>query len=505
MSRRPSFLAIFFTVLAVAFTIVLVARIRSYRSAGAPDRAIAVDDRVEPAAGVVDDAQAGGGANVSLTEAARAREEKLQAALREPLPPGAPPRSAARTAGQVSPDVRQVPQAPPPPREPTLLQKVGGAMSSIFGGGGARPAAITPPAQENRKREPSDAESDVQPPQLHALDFTPPQIRDGEFTVLSVIAGDDLSGVASVSGVIASPSGSVQGFAASREGETNRYTARIQVPADAPEGIWRVNYLSLSDHARNNVSLTAAQGRLPATASFRVTSARSDSSPPTLKAVWLEQLVMKVGEPNRLFVQAEDDKSGLSAVTGVFVSPQKTARVSFGCTVRPDATWECAVIPPRCLDCGRWQLEQLQLHDKANNMAVLRSDQPLVSAVQLDITGEQCNAGAPHLSSIVLNPNVVSNAEANTIVVAATLTDSTCGVASVSGNAVGPASAGSPRIYFTFSRGAGGEWTALLSVPKHAASGTWRISTIQVIDRGQNLKLYSESDPVLRGVVFAVQ
>lgn len=502
MSRRPSFLAVFFTLLAIVFTVALVVRLRSYRRAGAVVTAthaeqLSISPGAEPVATatIVDGTLADGATAEEIT---RARQRKLEEILRAAPPPAAS--SVSKGEMKQSP---LTPDTAPATASPSIVERVGGAVAGIFGGG-TRPSA--PPSRgERAAREPSDADSDIHPPQLLGVEFTPPQIRDGESTTLWILSRDDVSGVATVTGVIASPSGSVQGFAAQREGETNRYLAKISVPADAPAGVWRINNLNLSDQAKNSITLTAAQG-LPPSASFRVASERSDSTPPTLTGIWLDKLVMRAGERNLLFVNAEDDKSGVAAVTGVFLSPSKTARISFGCTARTDGAWECPLTPPVCLDCGRWQLEQLQIHDKARNMAVLRADQPMVSSLQLDIIGEQCDSGTPHLSSVVLQPNSVSNAEASTIVALATITDDTCGVSSVSGNAVGPSAAGSPRIHFSFTRGGEGQpWTANISVPKHAASGTWRISSVQVLDRGQNLKVYNEADPVLTGVAFRVQ
>ena len=88
---------------------------------------------------------------------------------------------------------------------------------------------------------------------------------------------------------------------------------------------------------------------------------------------------MRAGEKNTVFVQAEDDKSGVSLVSGVFVSPSKQARIGFGCRAGANGTWECTVSPPACLDCGAWQLEQIQLQDKANNMATFRGDNQIVA------------------------------------------------------------------------------------------------------------------------------
>jgi len=43
-----------------------------------------------------------------------------------------------------------------------------------------------------------------------------------------------------------------------------------------------------------------------------------------------------------------------------------------------------------------------------------------------------------------------------------------------------------------------------LIVPRLAAKGVWRVSFIQVLDRGQNLKAYTGGDPLLAGVTFVV-
>ncbi|HEX8618436.1 MAG TPA: hypothetical protein VF911_12680, partial [Thermoanaerobaculia bacterium] len=237
--------------------------------------------------------------------------------------------------------------------------------------------------------EEDDPDTDVSPPQLLAAQFQPVEVHDGEETVFAAVVNDNRSGVRSVSGVIASPSGSMQGFACTRESpETNRFIARIVIPNDAPAGVWIVKYLTLTDQASNSVNLSSAQGGLPPSASFRVTSADADATGPQLKSVWLDKQAMRAGERNTVFVQADDDKSGVSLVSGVFVSPAKSARVGFGCRSGGSGTWECVISMPVCLDCGTWRLEQLQLQDKANNLATFRNDNELVSRTLLDIIGD---------------------------------------------------------------------------------------------------------------------
>jgi hypothetical protein len=351
----------------------------------------------------------------------------------------------------------------------------------------------------------TDKTSDTHAPTLISVMFNPPEVHDGEETTLLVSATDDLSGVRSISGTIMAPSGAVQGFALQREAETERYVAKITVPKDAAEGVWSVNYLSLIDNASNAATITAAQGGLPGTASFKVVSSRSDASGPSLKALWIERPAMKAGEKNTIFITAEDDKSGVNLVSGVFISPAKHARIGFVC--RPGSgSWECELSTPACIDCGDWQLEQVQLQDKANNMTTISASNPLVANLRVNITGDRCDSTPPALQSIVLDRAVVPNIEESVITISATASDDSCGIMSMSGQVTGPATGGAaPRLYFSFTPAGDPIWVGRITVPKLAAKGMWRISWIQVLDQGHNLKTYSQGDPALGAAAFLVQ
>src|SRR5207253_4235076 len=176
---------------------------------------------------------------------------------------------------------------------------------------------------------------------------------------------------------------------------------------------------SLSDNASNTQNLNFAQGALPASSQFRVTSSRPDSQAPTVKAVWLDKQAINTNEKVTVFVTAEDDNTGVNLVSGVFQSPSKLARIGFGCRPGDGTTWQCEVTPPKCLDCGNWQLEQIQMQDKANNMATVRIDNPIIGAVKLNVTGDSCDSTPPALTSLALDPPVVSNAEVSTITLTA--------------------------------------------------------------------------------------
>jgi hypothetical protein len=336
------------------------------------------------------------------------------------------------------------------------------------------------------------------------VEFTPPEVKDGEQTMLLVQATDALSGIRSVSGTLAAPTGAVQGFACQKEGESGRFMARISVPRDAAEGVWQINHLSILDNA-NNIATFTPRGTLPPTANFRVVSSRPDGTGPTLKALWIDKRSMQGGEKNTLFVEADDDKSGVNLVTGIIQSPSRLARVGFVCRTNGPATWACEITAPACADCGEWRLEQLQLQDKANNMTTVRPDNPLVGAIRVDVSSAACDATPPQLLSVTLDQNAISNAQAGSIGISATLSDDACGVLSVSGHATGPSPTGAPLHFFLSVTGDPQTWSGKISIPQLLAKGMWRIVRMQVLDKGQNLKTYSSADPVLAGAVFEVR
>lgn len=531
MTRKFSFLSIFFLVLGAVLAVAITLRVRSYAADeelrrvhdGVATESETVDprrpravtianDELTPVANAAEPVQTMPSAD-RLAQIAKAREERYNELLRA----GAPPAAAAaqvRAESAGHGEGEGVATVAAPKKEPSLVTRVVTPIASALGINRPQPnPRPTPPQQQPPQKnpekpseptEPPDPESDVLPPQLLALEFMPNQVKDNETTTLMAHVVDDLSGVATVSGVISSPTGALQGFACQREGETQRYIAQVKVPQDAAEGVWKVNYLTLADNARNSINLAAAQGMLPPTAAFRVTSSNSDATGPTLKAVWIDRQAMKAGERNTVYVQAEDEKSGVNVVSGVLISPSKNARIGFGCQLNGQGVWECPVTPPACLDCGLWSLEQIQVQDKASNMTNFRSDNPLVKTIHVDISADQCDSQPPQITSLTLDPLVVSNSEANTIVARVAVTDDVCGVANLSGQAAGPGTGPSaPRLYFSFERQAD-QWIARISVPKHAARGVWKIVWIQVLDAGHNLKAYSERDPALQGVTFRV-
>jgi len=516
--KRSTFLPLFFTALAIVFGIAVWVRLSAFEiendvtpvSSVNESQATATSDGAPAETGTIVDVGSTGTADAATSLNASARQQRYNELLRTP-PPAAP--------------------TPPPAPKESFIERVVNPIASALGMNRTKPqsANVAPPkpaqpqAQqrqqqpgaaddatknqtEQKLREEQDPEADVIPPQLMGVEFVPAQVQDNGETTLAAHVTDNLSGVRSVSGVISSPSGALQGFACQREGEGDRFVARIRVPPDAADGDWVVKYLSLSDNANNSVNINQASGQLPISAKFRVSSSASDSTPPVLRSVYLERRSMNAGDRNTVFVQAEDEKSGVSLVSGVFVSPSKQARIGFGCRPGNGGAWECTVSPPACLDCGAWQLEQVQVQDKANNMATFRADNQIIGQIVLDISGDKCDAGPPQITALAVNPMVVSNAEGGTINITAVVQDDACGVASLSGQAIPAGATSGQRIPFSFDPSSDGQnFSGRIVVPKHAAKGVWTIGWIQALDKGHNLRAYGAGEPVLQRVTFTVE
>lgn len=525
---KLSFLPAFFLVLGAFFAVAVFLRVRGYQTAGELPQELAAT--AAPAAVIPEQATV-------ATDTGQIVELAPDGSVIAGTGTSERDRAAAASARQQRYNelLREAPPVPPLAPEQTMFQKIVSPITNALGITDKKPAAAPPrppvaprpaiqqqasqqqqqqpqqPQQDNSSKEPekqSDEDSDTKAPQLVGLEFAPPQVKDGGETSLIATVIDNLSGVRSVSGVISSPAGATQGFAGQREPETNRYVARIQIPTGAAEGMWKISYLSLSDHAGNSVQLTAAQGMLPQSAAFRVSSSNSDSKGPTLTNVLLERNAIRAGEKTTIVLEVEDDKSGVKVASGVFVSPGKQARLGFGCNPGPNGgtTWHCDFTPAPNVECGLWQLDQIQLQDNARNMSTFRGESALVKNVQLDISGQGCDSLAPTLTLVTLQPTVVANGEASNISVMAQVTDDISGVAHINAQAYGPTGPSGPRISFSLTNpGSGPNWTGVLNVPKNAANGTWSIGWVQVIDKAQNLRIYTSNDPVLANVKFQVE
>jgi hypothetical protein len=513
-------------ILGIAFVVAIVFRLRTFDASTANGRGVSTtgnaaattsppagDDSV-PDTGTMFIVENATSAPARSTTNATSRGQRYEDLLRSSPPPGVtiptPPKPAEkqsllqRVASAIGLGEEKKAVSAPPPPAPRAPRPSNRLPQQASQSGSSNQTQSSAPESKANPAEESDAESDTRPPQLAGLEFMPNQVQDGETTVLAISANDDLSGIRTISGVIGNPAGATAGgFSAQLDPDSNRFLARIVIPKDAAEGSWHIKYLTMSDNASNSVHLAYGQGLAPGIATFRVTSSRSDAKGPELKSLWIDKRTMSAGEKNTVFVQAEDDKAGVQIVSGVFVSPSKLARIGFGCKLGGSGAWECSIPVPECVDCGVWQLEQIQMQDKANNSTTVRLDNQMVSNIQVDISGDRCDGAAPVLTGLSLNPTSVANGQPVVIQVAATIQDDNCGGSTLSGLVTGPQG---QRLNIHFYQSKDGQnFTGTIKLDGAQARGKYVVAWIQALDKGQNLKAYSANDPLVSRATFTVE
>jgi len=508
---RLPFLPAFLTILGVAFAVVLIARIRSY--SGAPGGAGEGSEVAATSGGTSTSASSSSTSNDLADEttstivpagtassgAMSARERRYRELLSAP-----PPKGLAVAPSQQQP-VHTIAAAKPPEKPQSTISKMLQPIKNLFGGGSGAPPVQQPPSSRpgtdtsGDKKADKDPNTDTTPPQVTAVQFDPIRVNDGESAAVIVTATDDLTGIRGISGTVTSPNGkALQGFACQREApDSNRYIGRVSIPKDAEEGQWHINFLNASDFASNGVTLGYSQSPVLQAAQLTVVSSRSDKTPPTVTAAWVDRRAMRAGEKNTLFVQAQDDKSGVNLVSGVFLSPHNFARIGVPCQQGDGDMWTCPFNMPTCLDCGDWQLEQVQLQVNASNIiSVMYNHSDIVNNVKVNIIGETCDDTPPVLQSLVMETTSVPSTPDGTFVdVRVSVVDDSCGVSAVSGQVMGPVQG--QGIFFNFTSSGGDNWVGRMPIPRRAGKGIWKIYSLTVIDKGNNLRIYFWNDPLL--------
>jgi hypothetical protein len=91
-----------------------------------------------------------------------------------------------------------------------------------------------------------------------------------------------------------------------------------------------------------------------------------------------------------------------------------------------------------------------------------------------------------------------------TVDVTVQVSDDACGVGGVSGQLVGPGGS-STGTFFSLQQRDGSTYVGTVRLHPQSARGVWRIGSITVNDKGQNIRTYYASDPLLARAAFNVR
>jgi hypothetical protein len=113
--------------------------------------------------------------------------------------------------------------------------------------------------------------ADSQPPTLDNLMIYPASVAYEETVEIIVYASDDTSGIRRISGGLRSPSGKARiPFSCVYDQENQEYKAKVLIPTNAEIGLWRVDYIRMTDNARNQINYTYHADSLVQQAVFEI-------------------------------------------------------------------------------------------------------------------------------------------------------------------------------------------------------------------------------------------
>jgi hypothetical protein len=236
------------------------------------------------------------------------------------------------------------------------------------------------------------SDSDFLPPEVTAVYFNPSEAYGGDQVQVTVEAQDDKSGVARISGVLMSPSRHARlSFACQGEGETDRFYGQLTIPEDAEAGDWTLEYLRAEDQARNAETFYRSNNPgIFENATVRVYSNSSDSQPPSLDNLMIYPATAAYGERARIVVDASDDMSGVSRISGRLESPSGQAHIPFSCVYdQGSEEYVAEVVIPANAEIGVWRVEYIHVIDNARNQInYVYQTNALVQQAALEVMGQ---------------------------------------------------------------------------------------------------------------------
>lgn len=238
-----------------------------------------------------------------------------------------------------------------------------------------------------------------------------------------------------------------------------------------------------------------------ATLSFRVLSSAEDIVPPRLKSLSISPNSLKAGEYLQIFVETQDDLSGVVGVQLTLSSPTQKHTLFLSTIYHPSRRQFVGRIQiPRYAEAGAWEITRATLQDRAGNPSVyLKHQSPLDQAKWIVLNDSPDTEAAALLALNLQGTQAKAGDELGIVLVMA------------------PDPSGLKRIQVTASSDQGGytetnaffhpqrkQYEAYLPIPRQGPNGAWSISQVRIEDRAENTRIVQSQDPVLLQKNFTV-
>ncbi|MGX1266644.1 hypothetical protein RKD55_004588 [Rossellomorea marisflavi] len=231
---------------------------------------------------------------------------------------------------------------------------------------GVRTETFNPGASTNVVGEPVDT---VKPEFIDA-EFEKKQYQPGEEVVLRIEASDDESGIdwvyASIQHLV-SKDYTFRGFSNEVDGY---HEVRFQLPTNALNGEYGIQYLTLSDRVGNETNV------FDAAATFTVIGGSDDTEPPTLRNITIEKPQYKQGEQVHINIDAVDE-SGVKSVY-LYVRHKETGVQYNAFATNNGESFDFSRDLPLNAPLGEYEVFAVYLEDNLGNQTNLFNYQPRI-------------------------------------------------------------------------------------------------------------------------------
>jgi hypothetical protein len=324
--------------------------------------------------------------------------------------------------------------------------------------------------------------ADITPPTITDVRVDQTEVEPGDTVTLSINATDDKSGVRDVMVTRKNSYGGYSSDYATYNESTNKFELQIPITDKTKSGVWSIDTIRLSDLDGNYGYFYSNEYNF-SKANYTVINENADITPPELKSVVVDQKEVQPGETITVSVDAVD----LSGIDQVNVTYKNEYDAYKDCDLNYNeetGKFEGQISITDTTYPGNWKIDSIYLSDLEENGITISSDEFDFSNADFHVSNDAIDLEAPTVEGVSVDKKVVNPGEEVTISVDAK--DDKSGINEISLNVIAP-----NRLEKTVkaSLNAGtGKYEAKLTLSNFAASGKWKVSSINLIDNEGNDK-----------------
>jgi len=274
----------------------------------------------------------------------------------------------------------------------------------------------------------------------------------------------------------------------------------VPIAAEQIAGEMRTPPPTVTDH--NEIRVVPAMDR-------KVIHSAAENAPPAddigrvFERVWFEPKGIRTGQAGALNVRTRPG-STITALNVTLENATRTARMPIDCAAGVESSWQCKVVVPVCIACGRWNIKEMNARRADGTAMAIAAGHPLIGSAGVHLSGDQCDGSPPRLHGLSVDQtDVADDGTGGDILFVLNVADDYCGLAVISGHAESPLG---EKVPFTATpSGDENSWAARQIITRATTRGKWKVGTVQLRDRAGNVATYSATDPQLKNAVFEIR